>query len=46
MWNPDNTVCPNKCFRPVGIAIDDNGRIYLSSDQSGEIYLITTPDSI
>jgi pyrroloquinoline-quinone-dependent sugar dehydrogenase TrAA12-like protein len=46
MWNPDNTVCPNKCFRPVAIAIDKKGRILLSSDQSGEIFLITTPDSI
>jgi hypothetical protein len=46
MWNPDNMVCPNKCFRPVGIAIDEKGRIFVSSDQTGEIFLITTPDSI
>lgn len=43
--NMDNSVCPNNCFRPVGLAIDNQGRIFMSSDASGEIYLITKVDA-
>ncbi|KAK4915484.1 hypothetical protein LTR66_017082, partial [Elasticomyces elasticus] len=39
--NMDNSACPNNCFRPVGLAFDSRGRIFMSSDASGEIYLIT-----
>lgn len=39
--NADNDECPTNCFRPVGLAIDQQGRIFVSSDASGEIYLIT-----
>ncbi|EXJ59306.1 uncharacterized protein A1O5_12187 [Cladophialophora psammophila CBS 110553] len=39
--NADNSECPDDCFRPVGMAIDDRGRIFVSSDASGEIYLIS-----
>ncbi|KAF3929742.1 hypothetical protein ABW19_dt0200374 [Dactylella cylindrospora] len=47
MTNPDNTRCPGQCFRPVGLAFDANGRLFVSSDSTGEIYLIerTTPIS-
>lgn len=38
--NADNTVCPGNCFRPVGMAIDSVGRIFVSSDASGEIYVL------
>ena len=43
MSNPDNSVCPNKCFRPVGLVFGTNGRLYMSSDQTGEIYAIDVP---
>ncbi|KAI0484119.1 L-sorbosone dehydrogenase [Xylariaceae sp. FL0804] len=39
--NRDNSVCPDDCFRPVGLAVDKSGRIFMSSDASGEVYLIT-----
>lgn len=39
--NADNTACPNNCLRPVAMAIDSRGRIFMSSDASGEIYLVT-----
>lgn len=39
--NEDPSRCPGDCFRPVGLAVDPQGRIYMSSDSSGEIYLIT-----
>ncbi|RMD43930.1 hypothetical protein DV735_g1239, partial [Chaetothyriales sp. CBS 134920] len=39
--NQDVSKCPDQCFRPVSLAIDDKGRIFMSSDSSGEIYLIS-----
>ncbi|ETI26698.1 hypothetical protein G647_10358 [Cladophialophora carrionii CBS 160.54] len=39
--NQDNSRCPGDCFRPVGMAIDSQGRIFVSSDASGEIYLVS-----
>ena len=41
MSNADNSVCPDNCFRPVGLAWDDSGRLFMSSDSTGEIYVIT-----
>lgn len=41
MQNPDNNSCPSGCFRPAGLAFDAKGRLYMSSDQSNEIYVIT-----
>lgn len=38
--NANNSVCPNNCFRPVGMAIDNVGRIFVSSDATGEIYVV------
>ena len=38
--NTDNSKCPDNCFRPVGMAIDGQGRIFMSSDASGEIYVV------
>ena len=43
--NADNSVCPQNCFRPVGIAIDGQGRMFMSSDASGELYVITREQS-
>jgi hypothetical protein len=38
--NVDNTRCPGNCFRPVGMAFDQLGRLFVASDASGEIYVI------
>jgi hypothetical protein len=38
--NKDNMVCPDNCFRPVGLAFDDEGRLWMSSDSTGEIYVL------
>ena len=38
--NADNTKCPGACFRPVGMTFDSQGRLFVSSDASGEIYVI------
>ena len=40
MTNPDNTQCPGNCFRPTGLAIDGKGRLFMSSDATGEVYLV------
>ncbi|RPB03191.1 soluble quino protein glucose dehydrogenase [Choiromyces venosus 120613-1] len=44
MWNTNITGCPQRCFRPVGIAFDSFGRAFVTSDSTGEIYIITPPD--
>ena len=38
--NQDNSNCPEQCLRPVGIAFDSQGRLFMSSDASGEIYVV------
>ncbi|KAL8780705.1 MAG: hypothetical protein Q9213_006351 [Squamulea squamosa] len=38
--NTDNSKCPRGCFRPVGIAFDQHGRLFISSDSTGEIYVV------
>ncbi|KAL9053507.1 MAG: hypothetical protein Q9162_004745, partial [Coniocarpon cinnabarinum] len=43
--NQDNSNCPDECFRPVAMAWDNQGRLYFSSDATGEIYVITRADS-
>ncbi|PWW77035.1 soluble quino protein glucose dehydrogenase [Tuber magnatum] len=45
MWNGNIAGCPSKCFRPVGIAFDSAGRVWVTSDSTGEIYIITPPQS-
>jgi hypothetical protein len=40
MENSNTGACPNSCFRPVGLDFDKKGRLYMSSDSSGEIYVI------
>jgi len=40
MENQNTASCPNSCFRPVGLDIDKKGRLYVSSDSSGEIHVI------
>ncbi|KAH8205225.1 hypothetical protein TruAng_000637 [Truncatella angustata] len=40
MSNADNSACPDACFRPVGLALDSQGRLYMSSDSTGEIYVL------
>ena len=42
--NQDNSVCPNGCFRPVGLAWDGQGRLFMSSDATGEIYMVVRAD--
>lgn len=42
--NTNNAVCPGGCFRPVGLAWDSQGRLFMSSDATGEIYAILRAD--
>ena len=43
--NANHTVCPGNCFRPVGLAFDSQGRMFVSSDASGEIYVVTKDET-
>lgn len=38
--NADKPKCPDACFRPVGMTFDNQGRLFVSSDASGEIYVL------
>ncbi|SPO07480.1 related to L-sorbosone dehydrogenase [Cephalotrichum gorgonifer] len=40
MTNPDLSRCPDECFRPVGLAWDKEGRLWVTSDSTGEIYVL------
>jgi hypothetical protein len=44
--NPDLAACPGACFRPVGLAWDPQGRLFLSSDATGEIYVVLRTDGV
>ena len=43
--NADNSACPGNCFRPVGLAFDSQGRMFVSSDASGEIYVVVRDET-
>ncbi|KAK0628745.1 hypothetical protein B0T17DRAFT_573858 [Bombardia bombarda] len=49
LTNPASSVCPGACFRPAGLAFDNQGRIWMTSDSTGEIYVLekstSTPTS-
>lgn len=32
--------CPGNCFRPAGLAIDSEDRVWFSSDSTGEIFVL------
>ncbi|KAI0027750.1 soluble quino protein glucose/sorbosone dehydrogenase [Vararia minispora EC-137] len=34
------TSCPETCIRPVGLAFGKDGRLYVSSDSSGELFVL------
>ena len=40
LTTPDLSKCPDDCFRPVGLAWDSKGRLWFSSDSTGEIFVM------
>ncbi|KAK1026138.1 hypothetical protein LTS16_022591 [Friedmanniomyces endolithicus] len=42
--NANQSACPSGCFRPVGLAWDKQGRLFMSSDATGEVYAILRDD--
>ncbi|KAJ8109148.1 hypothetical protein OPT61_g7671 [Boeremia exigua] len=42
--NGDLSQCSANCFRPAGLAWDSQGRLFFSSDATGEIYVLTKED--
>lgn len=41
----NNTICTGNCFRPVGLAFGSQGWSFVSSDGSGEIYVVTKDET-
>lgn len=45
MLNANTANCYNTtCFRPVGLAWDKNGNLFMSCDTTGEVYVILRTD--
>ncbi|KAG4414324.1 hypothetical protein IFR04_012531 [Cadophora malorum] len=40
MQNGNLGSCPNSCFRPTGLAWDSKDRLFMTSDTTGEIFII------
>lgn len=38
--NADLTKCPQNCFRPVGLSLDSKGRLWFTSDRTGELWVM------
>ncbi|KAK4190824.1 soluble quino protein glucose/sorbosone dehydrogenase [Podospora australis] len=38
--NKDNNCRQNTCLRPAGLAVDARGRVFVSSDASGEVWVL------
>ncbi|KAF2761677.1 soluble quino protein glucose dehydrogenase [Pseudovirgaria hyperparasitica] len=45
MSNQDLSECPDGCFRPVSLAWNSEGMLFMTSDSTGELYLISTSDN-
>ncbi|OLN91632.1 L-sorbosone dehydrogenase 2 [Colletotrichum chlorophyti] len=45
LWNKDLSACPDQCFRPVGLAWDSENRLFMTSDSTGEIYVLRQNDA-
>lgn len=45
MYNKDLSACPDQCFRPVGLAWDAQDRLFMTSDSTGEIYILRQDDA-
>ncbi|RYP03100.1 hypothetical protein DL764_005383 [Monosporascus ibericus] len=41
MQNRNDSQCPRNCFRPTGLAFDSKGRLFMTSDATGELFVIT-----
>ncbi|PVI06796.1 Auxilliary activities family 12 protein [Periconia macrospinosa] len=39
--NPDNTACPQGCVRPVDVLFDTQGRLFMTSDATNELWVIS-----
>ncbi|KAL0939967.1 glucose sorbosone dehydrogenase [Colletotrichum truncatum] len=45
MFNKDISTCPDQCFRPVGLAWDSQNRLFMTSDSTGEVYILRKSDA-
>ncbi|KAJ8070058.1 hypothetical protein OCU04_000456 [Sclerotinia nivalis] len=44
--NSNSSFCPSNCFRPVSMALDTLGRLFVSSDATGEIWVMVRTGSV
>ncbi len=41
MTNNKTCVCPGRCFRPTGFAWGPNGKLYMDSDTTDQIFMVS-----
>ncbi|CAI4219511.1 unnamed protein product [Parascedosporium putredinis] len=42
--NPNLGNCPGSCFRPVGLAWGSDDRLFMTSDATGEVFVLQKPE--
>lgn len=45
LTNPDRSKCPSACLRPAGLVVDATGRLFMTGDTTGEIYVFSKSSS-
>ncbi|KAH7328192.1 NHL repeat-containing protein [Stachybotrys elegans] len=45
LWNANIEQCPFDCFRPVSVTLDSSGRLFMTSDSTGELFVITLDEA-
>ncbi|CAE6357019.1 unnamed protein product [Rhizoctonia solani] len=40
LYAPDKTKCSSQCIRPVALAFGKQGQLYVTSDETGEVFVI------
>lgn len=40
MWNSDNSDCEKHCFRRAGLLLDKQARLFMTSDATGDWFLV------
>jgi len=45
LMNADTADCPDSCFRPAGLAWDKKDRLFMTSDTTGELYVLQNDGS-
>jgi hypothetical protein len=40
LWNGDLMACPERCFRPAGVAVGQEGEVFVTGDSTGDLWVV------